>query len=398
MKPQRFNGATIQKVLVKIHDALGAEALIYSTQTLANGSVEILAGLPEVITEPEIFPVMIVTEPEQTDVEKEISLESSAVTPELMLIEKLNGQLRAMDEKLKVMTGKLSQPVNNRYEDISSFNPVTTQLRKMGFRGKFCQQFASEHHAHENIEYALLNQLKTPVDEVFDTKKIITLVGPTGSGKTTTIAKLAQRYIARYGSRGVALVTTDYCDIASKNQLRYYSHLLGIPLEYANTPQELTIALHNLRDMNFILIDTYGVSQRDNDNLHELRTFLESQGNLISTYITLPCNVQEPILDEIARGFRTTNFAGCILTKQDESISMAPALSVCMYYAMPVAYFCMGQNIYRDIESGDASILMHHVIDDSITTKTNAEADFLRNMERITNKTNEAFYDRESSR
>jgi flagellar biosynthesis protein FlhF len=399
MKPQRFNGATIQKVLTKIHEELGTEALIYSTQTLPGGDIEVLAGLPVVITEPEIFPSV------------EIAPLDNVITPEHLIIENLNAQLRVMDEKIKQMTVQLNKPFMDvsltSNDEIIKNNNVMYYLRKLGFRGDFCQQFTREYLAsrrgsftilnEEDIENALLNYLKVPDEEVIDKQNIITLVGPTGVGKTTTIAKLAKRYIAKYGSRSVGLITTDYCDIASKNQLSYYSHVLNIPLEYANNPQELTLALHELRDKDFILIDTYGVSQRDNDNLNELRSFLESHGNKITTYITLPCNVQEPILDEIARGFRTTNFGGCILTKQDESISMAPALSICMLYNMPVAYFCMGQNIFTDIHKASAGILLHQIIRDSIITKDSAEIDLFQNVQRVANNINEGKYDRQSS-
>ena len=120
-------------------------------------------------------------------------------------------------------------------------------------------------------------------------------------------------------------------------------------MAYANNAEELTIVLEEMREKKLILIDTYGVSQRDQANVETLMQLLNSQGNKISTYLTLPCNVQEAILEEITHAFQSSNLKGCILTKQDEAITLGAALCVCIMNKLKIAYICNGPNIHHDI-------------------------------------------------
>jgi flagellar biosynthesis protein FlhF len=264
----------------------------------------------------------------------------------------------------------------------------------LGFRGKFCQKFVNhylksgdliDHINDENIKSALVKYIEFSEAEFIDERNICALIGPTGVGKTTTIAKLAKRYISRYGEKSLGFITTDYSDLVGKNQLVYYSKLLNVDLEYVNDPKDLEMILGYMKKKKLILIDTHGVSQRDNSNLQPLLELLESQGDKISSYITLPCNVQEPILDEIARAFSSTTLSGCILTKQDESISMAPVLSVSMNYKLNIAYICNGQDINTDIECANPDKILHHIINESTDMKNFTEENLFKNIKRLTN-------------
>jgi flagellar biosynthesis protein FlhF len=392
MKPQRFNGKTIQKVQAQIRAALGEEALIYSIRTHAKG-VEILAGLPgDDVEEENELPEVFASVPAHTVTQNSV-------------IENLTAKLRLHEEPTQYKPFQFHHSEPNfsvRSTKTVTKDPVQRYLRKLGFRGKFCLQFASEfNHAWQargpytqsDIENSLLSRLSTPRDELYQRKRVCALVGPSGVGKTATVAKLAKQFIYANRTKKVGLITSDYCDIASKNQLSYYSGALNIPLLYANNQKEMTIALHELRHMDFILIDTYGISQRDKYNLGQLRTLLESHQEEITTFITLPCNVQEPILDEVVRAFMTTNVGGCILTRQDESITMAPVLSVCMNYHMPVNYVCSGPNIFGDIEKAEACIMLHHIVNECNVSKRKAEIDLLQNLQRVTKNTNEVSYE-----
>jgi flagellar biosynthesis protein FlhF len=409
MKIHRFTGATTQKAMAKIHEELGLEALIYSTRNV-DGTIEILAALPH---SDDNFAFETFKKEESTEIFPVIN-EEFTVGPsqaESALIQKLNHQLQIMDDKVSQLSNRIqSRFVDEDYlsddENIKS-NVILYHLAKLGFRGRFCQEFLRNFVStrmifdtldEKNIQRTLLSYIKTSDSEFIDKQNVCALIGPTGIGKTTTIAKLAKRFISKYGPAALGLITTDYHDIASKNQLVYYSHLLNVDLEYANDPKELALALHAMRDKKLVLIDTYGVSQRDPENLAQLRSFLESQGERISTYITLPCNVQEDILNDIAHEFKTTNLRGCILTKQDESISIAPAVSVCMNHQMKIAYICNGQNIYRDIKPAQSDEIMQQIITDAEAKSKSVEKSTFGNAGTVFTNRDEDSYERQSGR
>jgi flagellar biosynthesis protein FlhF len=305
MKLHRFTAATIQKAMASIQVALGAEALIHSTRGFAGG-VEVLASLAG-------------------DVEEETSAHTY---PEQTLIQQLNNKLQMMDETVK----KLSSHLNSQIAD---------------------KLFASQEDQNK-----LIQNLQFFEKEFINQKNICALVGPTGIGKTTTIAKLTKRHISRFGTKNIGLITLDSKEASAKNHLLHYSQAFNVELEYATDANELSHALHSMRAKKVVLIDTYGVSQRDKAGISGLMNILESQGEKISSFVTLPCNVQEEVLDEIAAVFNTRFLRGCILTKQDECISMSAVLNVCLNRALAIAYICNGQNVIRDIQKADADEML----------------------------------------
>lgn len=382
MKLQRFIAKNIQKAVSKIHDVFGPDALIYSTRSV-EGGVEIVAS--EACASDQINDALSFSE------------SGDMQSMDFSLIEKLNSQLQTIDSNLQ----NLSRYINARSiydfhliddEQAIRRNLLYYHLNKLGFRGKFCQKFigefvnsnlSSDVINEEGIRNALLKHVKFSKSEFIDERNICALIGPTGVGKTTTIAKLAKRYINKYGENTLGLITTDYSDLVGKNQLVYYSKLFNVDLEYVNDAADLSMVLGYMKKKKLILIDTHGVSQRDDSSVQPLLQLLESQEGKISSYITLPCNVQEQILDEIARAFSTTTLRGCVFTKQDESISMAPALSVSMNYQMEIAYVCDGQDVNEDIKNASPEKILDHVINESTEMKNVTEENLLRNVNRV---------------
>lgn len=383
MKLQRFIAENIQRAIDKIQATLGPDAMIHSTRSIDNG-IEILASNGSMDAEE--------LNSEMGDfIAKESGIQKG-------MIEQLSQHLQLIDNNLQ----RLSQYISTRssydfhlIDDELSIkkNLLFYHLNKIGFRGRFCQKFVdqylklkhlTDHINEETIKNTLITQIKSSQSEFVDDIKICALIGPTGVGKTTTIAKLAKRYISRYGEQGLGFITTDYSDLVGKNQLVYYSRLFNVDLEYVNDAKDLEMVLAYMKKKKLILIDTHGVSQRDSTTVHLLLELLESQGDKISSYITLPCNVQEPILDEIARAFNSTTLKGCILTKQDESISMAPSLSVAMNYDLEVNYICDGQDISTGIKSPNPNTMIHHIINESEEMKSFTEKNLVKNIERVT--------------
>ncbi|HSW12217.1 MAG TPA: flagellar biosynthesis protein FlhF [Solimonas sp.] len=186
---------------------------------------------------------------------------------------------------------------------------------------------------------------------------VFALVGPTGVGKTTTIAKLAARYAERHGVRDIALVTTDHYRIGAQEQLFTYGRLLGVPVHTAANAEELARTLFKLADHKLVLVDTAGLSPRDQQlqaqfaELHGTRTPMR-------VLLTLSATQQAGDLDEIVRRFKPARPEGLVLTKLDEATRIGGALSTAIRHRLPVGYIADGQRVPEDLHLARADQLV----------------------------------------
>jgi flagellar biosynthesis protein FlhF len=179
---------------------------------------------------------------------------------------------------------------------------------------------------------------------------ITAVVGPTGAGKTTTIAKLAARWCMLHGSQDLALVSTDGYRIGAREQLMTYARILGAPMHAANGAKELARVLERLKDKKLILIDTAGMGPRD-VRLTEQLAALKYGASRARVLLALPAQAEGQALDEIVCAFVRVKPAGCILTKVDEAASLGAALSTVLRHHLKVAYVCNGQRVPEDLHA-----------------------------------------------
>ena len=153
---------------------------------------------------------------------------------------------------------------------------------------------------------------------------IIAVVGPTGAGKTTTIAKLAARWSMRHGSQDLALVSTDAYRVGAREQLMTYARILGAPLHVANSGRELARVLARLKSKKLILIDTAGMGPRD-VRLTEQLAALQLGAARAQVLLALPAQGEGHALEEIIAAFAAASPAACVVTKVDEASSLGAA-------------------------------------------------------------------------
>lgn len=184
-------------------------------------------------------------------------------------------------------------------------------------------------------------------------RSIVFLVGPTGVGKTTTIAKLAANASLLEG-RKVSLVTVDTYRIAATDQLQTYADLMGLPLDVCYTPDELRAAIAQRTDVDLILVDTAGRSPRNEAQMNELRLFLDTVPEA-QVHLVVSATTKLADLLDTADRFRLANWQYLILTKLDETDRYGVAYNAVRYTGRPLAYLTHGQGVPEDIEVARAT-------------------------------------------
>jgi len=178
----------------------------------------------------------------------------------------------------------------------------------------------------------------------------VALIGPTGVGKTTTIAKIATRYAMTHGSEDIALICADAYRIGAKEHLTAFGHIIGVKVHAASTTEELNDLLDRLQSKKLILIDTEGMSQRDMDLSNRLAAY-GSNMNRVHFYLTLSAASQEAGLDETIRQFSKVPLAGAVISKIDEAGQLGCVISALIRNELPALWLSDGQRIPDDLHT-----------------------------------------------
>ena len=249
-------------------------------------------------------------------------------------------------------------------------SPVRAQLLgellDAGFSGRFARtlvdaapQQAAIAEARKWARAAVSRNLRTSTaeDDLIDRGGVYALVGPTGVGKTTTTAKLAARCVVRYGAEKLALLTTDSYRIGAHEQLRIYGRILGVPVHVVRDSDDLRHTLSDLRDKHVVLIDTVGMSQRDR-MVAEQAAMLARSGQ-VKRLLLLNATSRGDTLDDVVRSYAGEDLAGCLLTKLDETATIAPAIDTVIRHGLLVSYVTTGQRVPEDLHIPNRNYLLH---------------------------------------
>lgn len=209
------------------------------------------------------------------------------------------------------------------------------------------------------IKAALIHNLHAVQagEDIVERGGVYALVGPTGVGKTTTVAKLAARCRLKHGANKLALLTTDSYRIGAHEQLKIYGKILGVPVYAVKDEADLQFTLADLQNKHLVLIDTVGMSQRDR-RMAEQVALLTGDGRNVKRLLLVSANAQGGTLDDVVRSYRGAGMDGCILTKVDEAVSMGGALDVIVRNQMRLHYITNGQRVPEDLHLANAMYLV----------------------------------------
>lgn len=193
-------------------------------------------------------------------------------------------------------------------------------------------------------------------------QRVVVLIGPTGVGKTTTVAKLAANF-ALVGGLSVGLITVDTYRIAAVDQLKTYAEIIGLPVHVAYSPRELKEGLLKMQGKDLVLIDTAGRSQNNYLQISELKNYLDditAEIHLVISATTKPGDV-----DEIIKAFGQLKIDRVIITKLDETNAYGIILHTCERAKAPLAYVTTGQGVPEDIDVADSEKIARLILGDA---------------------------------
>ncbi|MES9961396.1 MAG: flagellar biosynthesis protein FlhF [Sedimenticola sp.] len=378
MKIKRFFAKDIRQALRQVRETLGSDAVILSNKSV-DGGVELVAAMDyeesafeSVDKSEEEKPTASVTElkpaeGEQPDPRVEAPAKVVGNSPRVewsqdpILVE----MRREMQNLRRMMENGLS---GLSWREMGEHDAQSQELyrRLMGLdlSADICNHLVGESVGSESLDQAwrkalhqLANGIATTGDRLLEEGGVVALIGPTGVGKTTTIAKLAARFALRHGHRHVAFISTDKYRIGAQEQLNTYARILDVPVRTAATPEELGIALNALADKRLILVDTAGMSQRD-VRLSEQLGMLHSGDRPVRSLLTLSATTQQAALEQSIEAFSAAAPEACILTKLDEAASLGGSLSAMIHSRLPLAFITDGQKVPEDVHLARANTLV----------------------------------------
>jgi len=393
MNVKRIVAKTSREAMRQLRDALGPDAVILSNRAV-EGGVEVLAlaaddiaaMAPPVNDAPAPAPEPRAPAPRGQAPEAQDE-PAPAVTIKRRLIERVavpsqdSAQLaQSVISEIKSMQTCLeSQLADLVWRDLPGRDPsgaaVMRDMLAAGFSATLARELLESlpkgdaEQAQAWMKNTLTQRLQVMQSEtdMLDGGGVFALMGPTGAGKTTTTAKLAARFVVRHGADKLALLTTDSYRIGGHEQLRIYGKILGVTVHAVRDAADLRLALSELRNKHTVLIDTVGMSQRDQAVAEQVEMLCQA-GKQIKRLLVLNATSHGDTLDEVVQAYRTRGLDGCILSKIDEAASLGPALDCAIRHDLNVHYLATGQRVPEDLHLANRQALIHR----AFKTRTHA--------------------------
>jgi flagellar biosynthesis protein FlhF len=338
MRLKTYHVGSISEAIPMIKRDLGADALILNTKKVKTGG---FLGL----FKKEKLEVIAAVENEKPEISEEVTPETTNLIDELKNIKQFMMQVVEEDHlpnSIKAISERLKE------EEITSKIHTELLSRLMAVVGQnadFTDEQVSRLARGEMIK--LIQEHQKPIEN--KNPEIICFIGPTGVGKTTTIAKIAADYLLREDKK-VGLITSDTYRIAAVEQLKTYANILNIPIKVVETAADLEKAMSELRDCDVVLMDTAGRNYQQKQYIDDLVQLLPDKTKIqINLVLSLTSKYQDMV--KIIDNFQSISMDQLLLTKQDETSTSGAILNLIYHYSIPIPYIANGQNVPDDIIS-----------------------------------------------
>ncbi|HBR33435.1 MAG TPA: flagellar biosynthesis protein FlhF [Firmicutes bacterium] len=350
MRVKRFVADTAQQAIARVKRELGDDALILHSRPIKEGGFlglfatkryEVLAAVDN-SKETVKMPAATSKRPMAKVEEKAPELpkvEQAPILPEL--------------EKVKKELSEIRMAIEGVSEQVKVTPKPAGQVPKPETKPALESALKSE--SLKELQEVLI---QTYPIRLSNKPTLVALVGPTGVGKTTTIAKLAANF-ALFEGKSVGLVTIDTYRIAAVEQLKTYSEIINLPIEVVYTAADFKRALHKLANKQLILIDTAGRSQKNKQQIRELKHFFNGR-RLDETHLVISANTKLEDLLETAESFNELEINRLIFTKLDETNSLSNLIELAGKIRIPLSYVTTGQSVPEDIEVATFDVIKRY--------------------------------------
>lgn len=389
MKIKRIFAPDMRQAIRLVREELGSDAVILSNKNV-EGGVEIVAARDydeqqvknrvqqqesqtSVVPTSQLKPVNWSAQQQSLKPKKSVAKpqKSAAAKPKIEWSQE--PALIEMKKELKQMRQSIDTHLSQvGWEASARNNPIRIDLlkrmRMADFSIELSMKLANGVSETEDADTVwrkalgeIAGQLPTIEDNLLDYGGVIALVGPTGVGKTTTIAKLAARYKLAHGSRHIALVTIDNYRIAAHEQLSTYGRILDIPVRTASNSAELNNILNSFIDKRLVLIDTAGMGPHDERLVKQFALLRESTVP-IKPYLVMSATTQARGIEAVIKTFQHVGPQAAILTKLDEAYTLGATVSALIKNQLPLAWVTDGQNVPEDLHIARPNKLLNRCV------------------------------------
>jgi flagellar biosynthesis protein FlhF len=402
MKITKHVGADMRAAMRSVRELLGPDAVIMSTRRTAGGGIEITAAIdfdaPNTQQDAPVPQAAVAAAPALTAASPQtlspqallpqefaglfVTQSNAAAAPQPAEDSALGNELKSLRRMLETQLAQLA------WNDLSRRAPIQTELLRelteVGLSHDFAAQVVAQLPPRSDLTQArrlaiatLSQHLLVTGDRWLDQGGRVALVGPTGVGKTTSLAKLAVRWALRHGARDLALVSADAVRFGAHDQIRAIGQLIGAPVFTVDQVGQIPELLNRLGAFRFVLIDTPGCSQRDAQLAGRLADLGAASGQL-ETALVLAASTQAGAIDETVTRFANAKPSSCLLTKMDEAASLGGVLSVLTRAQLPISYVCEGQRVPEDMRPARALELVSSAVQLAHSSGAAADEDLLR--------------------
>lgn len=391
MQVKRFFAADMRQAMNRVKEELGADAAILSTRRLAGG-IELTAALDyseqplptraNPALEAELRKTSQKILSAKTDFEQRAQqaaggrdrqlfdsvMEHTAEVAqgrtandqqmrsalEQQELAQMRSELMGLRELIEMQMGNMGWQTMQQQKP--GHAALWRKLQKMGLSANVIEdvmkkvpQNMEPRQAWRMVLAVLARSVQTPKNEPVMQGGVIALVGPAGMGKTTTLAKLAARYVLEHGAQNIAIVSMDCFRIGAQEQLKTLGRILNVPVSHVEAGQSLEQALLPLAKKRVVLVDTAGLPASDPMLALQLDN-LANRKLPVRSYLVLAATSQAQVLKAAWHAYKRCGLAGCIISKLDEAVSMGEVLGMAIGQGLPVAYTTDGPKIPDDIQ------------------------------------------------
>ena len=376
MRIKQYRETDMRSAMRKVRDELGDEAVILSTARV-DDSVELLAALD--------YDPVLAAELQNNlagnagrsaagaAAQPAVRQAPAAAAPAAGANAERDPVIANMQAELSRLRGLFEEELAEiSYQERGRRQPgrlaLQNQLSRIGLGRELARDLLDAEPIGKDLSKSLRSVLERlasliPVydEDIIEEGGTFALLGPTGVGKTTTVAKIAARFALRHGRNQVALITTDRFRVGAQEQLYTFGSILGVPVQAASGADDLRKALASVADRKLVLIDTAGMSQRDMRLTDQFTALADVQNN-IKCLLVLSGIAQQQVLQETLQSFSHIGLAGTVITKLDEAASLGPVISALCRHQVPLAFLGTGQRVPEDMLPGRAESLVDQAV------------------------------------